>query len=96
MLRSLLRPSDRVAGVEVRCDKGRIEAGCFADFVVWDPGKSFNVDRDSIQHRHKVTPYHGRPLEGVVKQTWLRGEKIADATGACSGTQGSFVKRVGY
>jgi hypothetical protein len=34
------------------------------------------VRSDSIHHRHKLTPYAGRTLSGVVEATFLRGEKI--------------------
>ena len=26
-----------------------------------------------LLHRHRLTPYAGRPLTGVVRRTWLRG-----------------------
>jgi allantoinase len=29
-----------------------------------------------IHHRHKLTPYMGQELYGVVEATYLRGEKI--------------------
>ena len=53
--------------------KGRIEAGRDADFCVFAPDDAFVVDRARLHHRNPVTPYHGRPLAGVVRQTWLRG-----------------------
>jgi allantoinase len=31
-----------------------------------------------IFHRHKLTPYLGEELFGVVAQTWLAGEKVFD------------------
>jgi allantoinase len=56
--------------------KGRIAPGHDADFCVFAPDEAFVVDRTKLHHRNPVTPYHGRPLAGVVKQTWLRGEEI--------------------
>jgi allantoinase len=32
-----------------------------------------------IHHRHKITPYDGRELLGVVKQTYVRGNKVFDS-----------------
>lgn len=53
--------------------KGVIAIGNDADFTVWSPEERFVVTPDLIQHRHKVTPYLGSELRGVVKATWVRG-----------------------
>jgi allantoinase len=58
--------------------KGKIAKGFDADFVVWNPEKMFVVTEEIIQHKHKITPYLGEELFGVVKQTWLNGEKLFD------------------
>ena len=56
--------------------KGAIEIGRDADFVVWDPEAKFTVTPELIRHRHKVTPYLGAELKGVVRATWLRGSQL--------------------
>jgi allantoinase len=56
--------------------KGRIVPGCDADLVVFAPDASFEVDPAALHHRNPVTPYAGRRLDGVVRGTWLRGERI--------------------
>jgi allantoinase len=56
--------------------KGRIGNGCDADMVVWDPDAEFVVDGSTLEHRHKMTPYHGRRLRGRVVATFLRGERV--------------------
>lgn len=56
--------------------KGKIEPGYDADLVVWDPAKSFVVRGTNLLHRHKITPYEGRELLGVVKQTFVRGQTV--------------------
>jgi allantoinase len=56
--------------------KGRIEVGFDADFCIFAPGESFAVDPTRLHHRHPVTPYAGRTLTGVVRDTLLRGQSI--------------------
>jgi len=56
--------------------KGRIQVGHDADFCVLAPDDSYVVDAAKLHHKNAVTPYHGRSLAGVVRETWLRGEKI--------------------
>ena len=63
----------RLAGLD---RKGRIERGFDADLVVFAPDEQFVVDPASLHHRHPVTPYGGRTLSGVVRETLLRGKPI--------------------
>ncbi len=70
-------PADRV-GLTY---KGRIEVGADADLVVFDPEAEFVVDPSQLQQRNPVSAYAGRRLAGVVRQTWLRGERV-DSSGA--------------
>ncbi|HRH70554.1 MAG TPA: allantoinase AllB [Flavobacteriales bacterium] len=60
--------------------KGRIEVGCDADLVVWDPEASFVVREEMVQHRHKLTPYVGRTLRGVVERTMVDRRVVFDGT----------------
>jgi allantoinase len=68
-----------LAGFEAH--KGRIAAGYDADIVVWDPEASFVVEPERLFHRHKVTPYAGRELLGVVHQTYSQGRLAFDSAG---------------
>ncbi len=56
--------------------KGRIDIGYDADFSVFAPDDAFVVDVRRLHHKNAITPYHNRPLAGVVRSTWLRGEPI--------------------
>ena len=56
--------------------KGRIAAGYDADFCVFAPDEAFLVDPKRLHHKHPLTPYDGRPLRGVVRGTWLRGQEL--------------------
>jgi len=66
----------RLAGLDRR--KGHIAPGYDADLVIWDPEASFVVDPKWLHHRHTVTPYAGRQLHGVVRQTFVRGVCVYD------------------
>ncbi|MCZ4123855.1 allantoinase AllB [Streptomyces sp. H39-S7] len=58
--------------------KGAIAVGYDADFAVLAPDETFTVDPAELHHRNRITAYAGKTLHGVVRQTWLRGELIAE------------------
>jgi allantoinase len=64
----------RLAGLEKQ--KGTIAVGADADLAIWNPEATFRADPAQLHHRHKLTPYAGRSLMGIVEATFLRGEKI--------------------
>ena len=64
----------RLAGCDTR--KGRIAAGCDADFVVFDPECESIVAEERLHYRHPVSPYMGERVRGVVKATYLRGSPV--------------------
>lgn len=69
-----------LAGLEGR--KGAIAPGADADLVVFHPELSFRVAPERLFHRHAVTPYAGRVLEGVVEMTFVRGALVFDGGAA--------------
>jgi allantoinase len=66
----------KLAGLAHR--KGAIKIGNDADLVVFDPDATTTVDATRLEHRHPITPYHGKDLRGAVRTTFLRGAKIFD------------------
>jgi allantoinase len=66
----------RLAGCETR--KGRIAKDFDADFVVFEPEAEFIATEDGLFYRHRVSPYLGERLRGVVKATYLRGNCVFD------------------
>ncbi|TYQ10734.1 UNVERIFIED_ORG: allantoinase [Gordonia westfalica J30] len=66
------RPAD-LAGLP---SKGRIALGCDADFAVFEPESAQIVDVNRLHHKNAISPYDGRALAGVVKGTWVRGQKV--------------------
>jgi allantoinase len=74
------------AGLEHR--KGSIAVGQDADLVVFDDAGEYQITADIIKYRHKITPYEGRVVTGLVKRTYLRGQRVyhaGDITGSPRG-----------
>ena len=66
------------AGLSTR--KGRIETGFDADLLIWDPDAPIRVEAERLFFRHKVSPYLGQVLQGLVQHTILRGKCVYDGT----------------
>jgi allantoinase len=58
--------------------KGSLAQGHDADIVIFNPDESFILSSSMILHRHKLTPYEGRKLVGIVEKTFLRGNLVFD------------------
>jgi allantoinase len=80
----------RLAGLS---RKGAIAVGCDADLVVWDPEAEFRVEAAALHQRHKLTPYAGRKLRGLVQTTFLRGQKIYERGDFPAPVAGRVLKR---
>jgi allantoinase len=87
----LCREPARLAGFEKR--KGSIAVGCDADLVVWNPNVKFVAEPSQLHQRHKITPYAGRSMAGVVQTTILRGRKIYDRGDFCPSPIGRVLHR---
>lgn len=82
----------RLAGLERR--KGRVVVGHDADLVVFDPEQSFDVMPEELFHRHKLTPYEGHRLTGIVRATYLRGEKVYENGRFACEPRGALLSRI--
>jgi len=67
--------AERPAALAGLTRKGRIAVGYDADFAVFAPDETFVVDPARLEHRHALTPYAGRKLSGIVRQSWVRGRE---------------------
>jgi allantoinase len=62
----------------ISANKGQIAAGLDADLLIWDPDAKRTVEAEHLFFRHKVSPYLGRELQGLVQHTVLRGKCVYD------------------
>ena len=67
------RPAE-FAGLGQR--KGRIAVGYDADFCVFNESAEYTISADMIKYRHKITPYEGRTVRGLVERTFVRGQEV--------------------
>jgi len=65
--------------VGIAGEVGSIEAGKHANLVAFDAEASYVVASGMLHYRHRISPYMGETLRGVVRKTWLRGECVFDA-----------------
>jgi allantoinase len=81
----------RLVGLDKR--KGALRAGCDADIVIFRPDAKFSVEPQMLYHRHKLTPYAGRVMSGVVETTFLRGTKIYERGAFMNERTGALLAR---
>jgi allantoinase len=79
-----------LAGLDAQA--GALEAGREANFVVFDPEAEFAVTSDKLHFRHRISPYVGEALRGVVQATYLRGEPVYRAGDFVSRARGRELK----
>jgi allantoinase len=65
------------AGLAGLAAKGEIAVGRDADLVAFAPDEEFAVEPGRLLTRHRLTPYAGQRLSGVVRRTWLRGVPVS-------------------
>ena len=68
--------------------KGRLAAGYDADLCMFDTEGEFVVTEERLHFRHRLSPYLGERLRGVVKATYLRGEMVYSNGQFCGKARG--------
>jgi allantoinase len=81
----------RLAGCETQ--KGRIAKNFDADFAMFEPETEFIATEDHLHCRHRVSPYLGEKLRGVVKATYLRGDCVFSAGKSLGEPNGRELRR---
>ena len=71
--------------------KGRLAVGADADLAVFAPDAEFTVRAVELYHKNPVSAYEGRTLRGIVRGTWLRGQRVD--TGADAVPNGELLER---
>lgn len=75
--------------------KGRLEEGCDADIVVFDPRKKVTLSSDTLHENVTWTPYQGLELTGWPRVTIRRGEVLVeDGEFVAEPGRGRFVHRI--
>jgi allantoinase len=70
----------RLAGIDTHV--GSIEPGKHANLVAFDSDATFTLTPDMLHYRLQISPYMGETLRGVVRSTWLRGQRIFSRSAA--------------
>ena len=60
---------------------------------MFDPESRFTVDPARLRQRHPITPYAGLTLQGVVRQTFVRGTCVYQDGEFPKAGAGAWVKR---
>jgi allantoinase len=74
VIRWMAEGPSQLAGCSAQ--KGRLEKGCDADFVVFEPETEWTVTESQLHFRHNLSPYLGQRFKGKVLSTFLRGTCI--------------------
>ncbi|KAI4124651.1 MAG: hypothetical protein LQ338_004690 [Usnochroma carphineum] len=68
--------------------KGDLAVGYDGDVAVFDDEEGFEVGQEAMLFRNKCSPYQGMTLQGVVKETWVRGQRVWEREGRGFGKEG--------
>ena len=93
-LRHLVRWLCEAPSALTHLRSGSIKPGNRADLVAWDPEAEFVVDPDHLHQRHRLTPYAGSPLRGVIHHTWSAGNLVFGDGQVVENASGGLLERV--
>ena len=65
----------KIIGIE----KGDISEGKTADIVIFDPEKTYTIDKNKFASKGRNTPFHGRKVTGKVMYTIVDGAVVYSA-----------------
>lgn len=57
-------------------EKGAVSEGMIADLMIFDPGKKYQIDKNTFVSKGKNTPFHGYEVYGEVKYTLVDGKVV--------------------
>jgi dihydroorotase len=57
-------------------DKGDIQPGKVADVVIFDPKKTYTIDKETFASKGRNTPFDGRKVTGRVRMTIVGGKIV--------------------
>ncbi|HEX3443198.1 MAG TPA: allantoinase AllB [Chthoniobacterales bacterium] len=72
--------------------KGKVAPGYDADLVLMNLGQNERVQ--DLLYKHPVSPYLGKSLTAVVKQTWVRGRRIYPDGQISESLRGRFLRPI--
>ncbi len=72
-------------------DRGAVETGNHADLTLIDLNATQTVSEEILHQRHRITPYLGTTLRGVVRKTIRRGEVIYSEGAISAATHGRLI-----
>ena len=73
--------------VGLEAQKGDLAVGFDGDICVFDDTAAWTVEPSTMLFRNKCSPYQGKTMRGMVRETWIRGQKIFER----GGENGGFV-----
>lgn len=56
--------------------KGALAVGFDGDVAVFDDKGEFVVEPSTMLFRNKCSPYQGKTMKGVIRETWVRGHRV--------------------